>query len=63
MTDFQMRSVEERIQWHRHRAQEVRKVAEGIVDDECRRALELLADRYERVAAVLEGNSENADPR
>jgi hypothetical protein len=55
-----MDSILVRARQFRGRANEIRKVADGVNDDECRRALNLLAKRYDQMAERLENTeSEN----
>jgi hypothetical protein len=47
-------SVATRIQLHRSRAAELRRIAASITDADVRRDLELLAEGYERMAQRVE---------
>ena len=47
-------SLSERARVHRTRAEEIRGVADGLADRECREALRRLADRYQQMAERLD---------
>jgi hypothetical protein len=49
-----MASVSERARQFRQRAEEIRGIASGVADDECRHELMLLAGRYDQMAERLE---------
>ena len=49
-----MRNAAAGIREYHHRALEIRTIAAGIVDADCRRSLLRMAEDYERRAKVLE---------
>jgi hypothetical protein len=57
-----MDSTFKRAQHARRRAEELRNAASGVSDPECRRALLILASRYERLAdRLLTANDDAAE--
>jgi hypothetical protein len=52
--DSPMSSEAARIRDYRHRAEEVRAIADGIRDSNCRNNLIAMAEDYERLAAAIE---------
>ena len=47
-----------RIKNYRHKAEEVRAIADGIKDSNCRNNLIGMAEDYERLAAAIESTKE-----
>ena len=50
-----MRNAAAGIKDYHHRALEIRAIAAGIVDADCRQSLLMMAEDYERRAIILEG--------